>query len=103
MTQYIIPLSAISRQTFSVTLGSQNCQITIDQRGTWGVFVSIFIDSVPIVQSSMARNRVGLVRYAYTGFVGELYFVDILSSDDPDYTGFGSQFLLVYDDSVTLK
>lgn len=102
MSQYIIPLSPISKQTFSVVLGSQNCQITIDQRGDWGVFVSVAVDSVSIVNSSMARDRVGLVRYAYTGFIGELYFVDTLGNTDPDYTGFGTQYLMVYDDAVTL-
>ena len=103
MTKYIIPLNAISRQTFSVALGSQNCQITIDQRGTWGVFVAIAVDAVDIVSSSLARDRVGLVRYAYTGFVGEVFFADTLGTSDPDYTGFGTQYLLVYDDAVKLK
>lgn len=103
MTYQIIPLDAISTQTFSVTLGTQNCQITIDTRSTWGVFVSVWVDSQAIVQSSLARNRVGIVRYAYTGFSGELYFVDLQGSDDPDYAEFGTRFVLVYNPDAVLK
>lgn len=103
MTYYIVPLNAVSNQTFSVNLGAQSCQIKIDSKGDWGVFVSIWVSGTAIVQSSMARNRVGLVRYAYTGFVGEIYFVDTQGSDDPVYTGFGSRFILVYDDAAALK
>lgn len=103
MAYNIVPLDQISNQTFSITLGSQNCQIKIDSKGEWGVFVSVWVDDTPIVQSSLCRNRVGIVRYAYTGFVGELYFVDTQGSSDPDYTGFSDRFLLVYDDSAVLS
>ena len=103
MSRYIIPLDAVSNQTFSVTLGTQSCQIKIDNKPGYGVFVSLWLAGVSIIQSSLALNRVGLVRYAYLGFTGELYFVDTQGADDPDYTGFGSRFILVYDDAVILK
>lgn len=103
MAYSIVPLDQISNQTFSITLGSQSCQIKIDSKGEWGVFASVWVDDTPIVQSALCINRVGIVRYAYTGFVGELYFVDTQGSDDPDYTGFSDRFLLVYDDSAVLS
>ena len=103
MSLYIIPLDAVSNQTFSVTLGTQSCQITIDTKVGYGVFISLWLDGVSIVQSSIALNRTGIVRYAYMGFVGELYFVDLLGSSDPDYTGFGTRYVLVYNDAATLN
>lgn len=103
MSRYIIPLDAISNQTFSITLGSQSCQIKIDSKVGYGVFVSLWVDSTSIVQSSIALNRVGIVRYAYLPFTGEIYFVDMQGSDDPDYTGFGTRYIMVYDDAVARK
>lgn len=103
MTQQVIPLSATSNQTLNVTLGGQSCQITVDTKLDIGVFVSLWVDASPIVLSSLARDRVGLVRYAYTGFKGELFFADTQGTNDPDFTGFGSRYLLVYDSEATLK
>lgn len=102
MTQYVIPISQVSRQTLSVTLGSQSCQITVYANPSWGVFVSVLVGGTPIVYSSLARDRVGIVRYAWTGFSGELMFVDTQGTDDPDYTSFNDRWLLIYDDAVTL-
>lgn len=103
MALSIVPLQAISSQTVSVVLGDQNCQITVICRRGWGVFVSIWVDDNPIVYSSLARDRVGLVRYAYTGFSGDLYFADTEGTSDPDYTGIGERWLLVYDSAAVLK
>ena len=33
---------------------------------------------------------------AYDGFQGNLFFIDIQGSDDPDYTGFNSRWYLIY-------
>lgn len=103
MALSIVPLDAVSNQTFSVTLGSQSCQIKIDTKEEYGVFVSLWVDDTPIIQSILALNRVGLIRYAYLGFTGELYFVDMLGDSDPVYTGFGSQFLLIYNPDAVLS
>ncbi|MBV1833082.1 phage baseplate plug family protein [Novacetimonas pomaceti] len=102
MTAYVVPISPISRQSVSVSLGQQSCQVTIDARPDLGVFVSVWVGTVPVVLSSLARDRVGLVRYAYTGFVGELKFMDTQGTDDPDFTGFGDRWILVYDDAAVL-
>lgn len=97
MAYQIIPLSAVSNQTFSVALGGQQCQITIDAKPDVGVFVSLWAGNKPVVLSSLARDRVGLVRYAYLGFAGELMFADTQGTDDPTFDGFGSRFWLIYD------
>lgn len=103
MSYVIVPLDASSAQSVSVSLGGQSCQITVDCRKDVGTFVSIWVGDVAMVLSSLARDRVGLVRYAYTGFKGELYFSDTQGTDDPDWSGFGSRWILVYDDAAVLK
>lgn len=99
----VVPLSAASNQTLSVTLGGQACQITIDTKLDIGVFVSVWVSENPVVYSSIARDRVGLIRYAYTGFIGELFFCDTMGADDPQWSGFGDRWILVYDEDAVLS
>ena len=47
-------------------------------------------------------NNDPIVRDAYLGFIGELAFVDQQGTQDPDYTGFGTRYLLTYYDPSEL-
>lgn len=96
MTIQFIPISPSPSQTFTIQLGTQNCRINLNQKST-GLFFDLFIDESPVVQSMICLNLVGLVRESYLGFVGQLAFVDVQGNSDPYYTGFGTQFLLVYE------
>jgi len=94
MTQ-VIPISAAPSQTMTVTLGGQQCRITINQK--YGlVFVDVTVGGVPAVLGTIARDRVSIVRYPYLGFVGTLSFVDTQGTDDPLYTGMGTRWKLAY-------
>jgi hypothetical protein len=75
VTQYTIPIQPLPAQTFQATLGTQNCQITLQQMST-GLFVSLSIDGEPIISGKYCNDRVNLIRQAYLGFDGWLYFVD---------------------------
>lgn len=90
-----IPLRAVPAQSLKCVLGGQNCTIVIAQKPQ-GVFVSVAVDNVPTVSTVIARDAVPLVCREYTGFTGNLLFVDTRGNDDPEYTGFGSRFALVY-------
>ena len=90
-----IPLQAVPSQTLTVLLGQQNCQIEIYQKST-GLFFDLSINNVPTVTCMLCRDRTRLVRQAYKGFIGELSFADLLGTNDPIYTGLGTQFALVY-------
>lgn len=95
--QQIIPIQAVAAQTFQATLGNQNCQITLRQLGN-GLFIDVAVNGVPVVSGRYCVDRVSIIRPSYLGFVGWLYFVDITqASEDPVYTGLGTQFLLVYE------
>jgi hypothetical protein len=90
-----IPLQPVPSQATKVVLGGQNCQLSIYQKPQ-GVFVDINADGVDIVVGVIARDAVPLVCREYTGFIGNLLFIDTQGSSDPTYSGMGSRFSLVY-------
>lgn len=90
-----IPLSAVPSQNLSVTLGTQRCSISVYQKST-GLYFDLSVAGSRVVAGMVCRNRVNLVRRSYAAFVGNLAFVDTMGSADPDYTGLGSRFQLVY-------
>ena len=95
MTYQFIPISAVASQEFTILLGNQNCTIVLNQKNT-GLFFDLFIGGNPIVQSMICLNLVGLIREQYLGFTGQLFFFDTQGPSDPEYTGLGSRYLLVY-------
>ena len=97
MTQQVLPVQALPSQTFQVQLGTQSCEIALQQMAT-GLFISLSIAGTPVISGKYCNDRVSLIRQRYLGFAGWLYFVDISGQGaDPDYTGLGSRFLLVYE------
>lgn len=97
MTQQTLAIQPVPAQTFQATLGNQNCSITLQQMST-GLYVSLLINGNPIISGKYANDRVNLIRQAYLGFVGWLYFVDTTGQGrNPYYTGLGSRYLLVYE------
>jgi hypothetical protein len=96
MTIQYIPISAVAAQTFTIQLGNQSCDISIYQKNT-GLFFDMVVNDTPCVNSVLCLNLVGLVREAYYGFVGQLAFFDTQGTSDPEYTGLGSRYQLVYE------
>lgn len=90
-----IPLQPVPSQSTKVVLGGQNCQILIYQKPQ-GCFVDINADGVDVVVGIIARDAVPLVCREYTGFIGNLLFIDTQGSSDPSYEGLGSRWSLVY-------
>jgi hypothetical protein len=97
MTQQILPIQPVGSQTFQATLGTQNCQITLQQMST-GLYASLSIDGTPIISGKRCVDRVNLIRQAYLGFTGFLYFVDSTNKQhNPHFSHLGSRYLLVYE------
>jgi len=95
MTQYV-PLAAVPSQVCTVTLGGQRCIIEVDQKDVGSVYLSLTANGISIVNFRLCRDRVSLVRSGYLPFSGTLSFVDTQGTSDPDYSGFGSRYRLVY-------
>jgi hypothetical protein len=96
MTQQVLPVQPLPAQTFEAQLGDQDCQITLQQMAT-GLFASLGVSGQQIIAGRYCNDRVGLVRQQYLGFVGWLYFVDTQGGEDPEYSGLGSRYILVYE------
>lgn len=90
-----VPLQPTPAQSIKSVLGGQNCRIVLSQKSQ-GLFVDIEVDSVRIVSGVVARDAVPLVCREYTGFAGNLLFIDTQGSADPLSDGLGSRWQLVY-------
>ena len=90
-----IPLQQVPNQAVSVNLNGQYCQINVYQK-FFGVFLDLYVADVLIIGGVLCENLNRCVRSAYLGFSGDLGFWDTQGTSDPDYTGVGSRYQLVY-------
>lgn len=90
-----IPLQPVPSQQLQVVLGGQLCQISVYLKRTY-LYVDTSANGVDVSTAVMALNGVPLVPIGYTGFVGNLIFVDTQGTTDPQYSGLGSRYQLVY-------
>jgi hypothetical protein len=82
----------------AIVLAGQNCDITVTTLAT-GLYFSLSAGGEPITLNTICRNlgRLLLDR-GYKGFTGDFVFVDTQGVSDPEYTGLGSRWLLIYND-----
>lgn len=92
-----IPLIAAPYQETVVILNKQRCRIRIQQL-TDGVFLSLFVNGLPVKMGVICQNNVYLIKN--NAFVGDLHFEDFAGFDNPDYLEFGGRFKLIYSDTV---
>ncbi|WP_233868735.1 phage baseplate plug family protein [Paraburkholderia adhaesiva] len=90
-----VPLAAVPSQRLSVALAQQNCGLALYQKRT-GLYLDLYVAGNLVMAGVLCRTGVYLVREAYLGFAGDLVFTDTAGSDDPDYTGLGSRWPLLY-------
>jgi len=90
-----IPIQPVPSQQLQVTLGGQNLQIAVYQKDA-NVYVDLNLGGVDISSGILALNGVALCPFDYEGLVGNFSFIDLQGTSDPDYTGFGTRFVLLY-------
>lgn len=96
----IVPLQAIPSQQVACLLGGQQCQIAVYQKDQ-GVFFDLAVNGVDFTTATIARNAVWLDPHAsYDGLIGNFVFIDTQGLDDPNYSGLGARFQLVYLDAA---
>lgn len=91
----VIPVASVPNQTLSVLLSGQDTRLNIYQKTT-GLYVDVLLAGVLLVSAAIARDRVPVIRHGYLGFVGDVFFKDLLGASDPTYSGLGSQYVLGY-------
>lgn len=91
-----IPLQAKPSQTIQVTLGDQITQINVYQLRS-GLYCDVSVSGLgTIIAGVICQNINRIVRSLYLGFKGDLVFWDSQGDSDPDYTGLGGRFQLVW-------
>lgn len=95
MTNYIIPISDHPSQTLTATLSGQSTIINIYQKST-GMFCDVYVNSALVIGGVICQNLNKIVRDAYLGFVGDLFFYDSQGVSDPASPGLGTRYFLIY-------
>lgn len=96
----VVPLIATPNQVEVVPLDDNSVQLTVNQRAN-GLYIDVFMNGQPIALGVLCENRNRIVRNAYFGFPGDFFFDDSQAAPgaegaDPDYTGLGGRFQLIY-------
>lgn len=95
MTYQVIPIQPLAVQSFACTLDGQQAQFTITSTAR-GVFADVVYNGVSVIAGRQCLDRTDFNPAKYNGLPQGLFFVDQQGTSDPDYTGFGSRYLLLY-------
>jgi len=105
----VIPLSAVASQTLQFVAGGQNCQMSVYTNDGFDyndpslsteqkyIAIDFAYNGIPVTntQNCLILTRL-LKNRQYLGFVGDFMFVDTQGSDEPQYAGLGTRWLLLY-------
>ena len=90
-----IPLEKVPNQQFEVILNNQNCTIKLYQRAD-KMYMDLEVDDVPVFYGSICEDKNIIMQYENNLFKGNLIFVDILASSDPNYSELSTRYKLLY-------
>ena len=85
-----IQLQQVPNQTFGVTLGGSDYELTLSYR-LGQTFLSVVKDNEPVIYNRICQDN---------NPIGRFGFVDIAGTENPVYTGFNDRFKLVWSDGV---
>ena len=95
----IIPIRAVPSQTVQVTLAGQPVTLYLRQLGG-RQYISVSWAGTVLCETVLMVNRSAIIRAAYSGFVGDIAVYDTQGDDAPEYTGWGSRWLLLFNDAA---
>lgn len=91
-----MPLAAVPSQTLNVVLAGQNCQIAMYQKTT-GVYMDLTVNGTSVTRAVRCIEGARLLLdREYLGFIGDFSVIDTRGNSDPDFTGLGSRWQLLY-------
>jgi hypothetical protein len=97
-----VVLQPVPSQVTNVVLDGQSCVISVYVK-TQCMFFDLSVNGNQIATAVQCKNMVTLVPTAYLGFTGWLVFFDTQGDSDPQYTGLGSRWVLLYIDQGDLN
>lgn len=90
-----IPLNIEPSQSLKVVLAGQNCEIKVYYR-FGSMFLDLICNNKSIQTGAKCTNRNAIIIKATNDFKGNLFFVDLLGDNSPNYKGFGARYSLLY-------
>jgi hypothetical protein len=97
-----VPLAAVPSQSFGITLGGQNCTISVYQKTT-GLYFDMQVAGAPFTNTVRCLNEARLCEdRQYLGFVGDFLFYDTQGDTDPQYLGLADRYVLIYLEAADL-
>lgn len=91
----VISLSAVPSQKLQVVLEDQDVELSILQRGN-NVYADITVNGVVLRQGVLCIDRVPLLQPGTTEFSGNLVFIDLWGTSNPQWQEYESRFVLLY-------
>jgi hypothetical protein len=96
-----IPLAAVPSQSFGITLGGQNCVLSVYQKTT-GLYFDLSVGGAPVSTTVRCLNEARLCEDRQYLFTGDFLFYDTQGDSDPDFTGLGDRFVLIFLEAADL-
>ena len=90
-----IKLQPIPSQQLNVSLGTQKCTIKIYQRDD-NVYCDVQVNKDTVFSGALCSLRQNIVPIFASSFIGQLMFLDLQGSEEPDFSGFGDRWRLYY-------
>lgn len=97
----VVPAQAIPNQQLAVGLNGQAVQLNIYQFSV-GLFMDVYVGGTLVIAGVICQNLNRIVRSAYLGVVGDFAWLDTQGTEDPNFTGIGTRWLLLYLDPADL-
>lgn len=98
MTIRTIPLSAIPYQIVSAVVNDQSFQLEIRQLGAF-MFVTTIVDGEEVASSVRAVAGQSITPWPSADVNTSVVWVDTQGSDDPQYEGLGTRWLLAFEEA----
>lgn len=104
----LVPLTAVPSQLVQAVLNGQSVSLSIYQLGmapATDLYCDLTSNGTPIVNCRKCRAFSGspteaapflLLDAGYWGFQGDFLFIDSEGDEDPQYSGLGSRWQLIY-------
>lgn len=112
----VIPgIGTVPAQTFQAVLAGQNCSfslytntgydfndLTLNTPDT-NLYMDLTVNGALITAGAICLNEKRLlINRQYLGFVGDLMFIDTQGTEDPQPTGLGTRWQLIYVEAADL-
>lgn len=113
--QDIPGIGAVPAQTFQAVLAGQNCSfslytntgydfndLTLSTPDT-NLYMDLAVNGVSVTIGAICLNEKRLlINRQYLGFVGDLMFIDTRGAEDPQASGLGTRWQLIYVEAADL-